>query len=284
MPYPRAHYYVALVLLVTIAGFWPSFFGNLGDAPLAFHVHGITASAWVVLVVFQSWSIHSRRNTLHRNFGLASLILLPLLVGGLVMIANVSGVRYLEGGPYDNFVGPIFGYATAPAFVAYLVLFTQALRHRRQVYLHAGYMLGTAFFLWEPGAARLLVGFVPQMAISGPEDAHKAAHAISLAIVLPLLLAIYLYLRNRKMGMPFLVVAVFLAAQIAGIYWIADTELWRQSFGWYAKLPATITVGSGVLLGALAAWYGWRHPVSRKTGRSEISDDKNDRNQPAGYT
>jgi hypothetical protein len=264
MPYPRAHYYIAFVFLATIVGFWPSYFSNLGDAPLAFHVHGITATAWIVLVAFQSWSIHSRRKTLHRNAGLASLIILPLLTGSLVMIANVSAVRYSGGGPYDNFVAPIFGYATVPALIAYLVLFAQALRHRRQVHLHAGYMLGTVFFLWEPAAARLLIGFVPQMAITGPEDFHKVADAIALGIVMPLLLAIYLYLRNREVGKPFLVVAVLLAVQIAGIYWIADTGVWQQCFGWYAQLPETITVGSGVLLGALAAWYGWSQLLNPK--------------------
>jgi hypothetical protein len=93
MPYPHAHYLIALVFLATIVGFWPSYFSNLDDAPLAFHVHGITASAWVVLVAYQSWSIHSRHNTLHRKSGLASLVLLPLLTGSLVMIANVSAAR-----------------------------------------------------------------------------------------------------------------------------------------------------------------------------------------------
>lgn len=260
MPYPRAHYYIALVFLVTIAGFWPSYFGKLGDAPLAFHVHGFTASAWIVLVALQSWSIHSRRITLHRKFGLASLILLPLMTGSLVMIANVSAAQYLEGGAYDQFAGPIFGYATAVPLVGYLVLFAQALRYRRRVQLHAGYMLATVFFLWEPAAARLLVRFVPQLDITGPENFHKAADAIALGIAMPLLLAIYLYLRDRKVGIPFLAVAVFLAAQVGGLYWVADTGVWRQLFGVYAELPATITVGSGVLLGALAAWYGWRRP------------------------
>jgi len=93
MPYPRAHYFIALVLLATIVGFWPSYFGNLGEAPLAFHVHGIVATAWVVLVASQSWLIHSGRNTLHRNFGMASLVLLPLLTGSLVMISNVSAAE-----------------------------------------------------------------------------------------------------------------------------------------------------------------------------------------------
>lgn len=265
MPYPRAHYFIALILLATIVGFWPSYFGNLGDAPIAFHVHGIIAIVWVVLVAFQSWSIHSRRNSMHRNIGLVSLIILPLLTGSLVMISNVSASGYVEGGPYYELVGPIFGYATIPPLIAYLVLFAQALRHRRQVNLHSGYMLGTVFFMWEPTAARLLVRFFPPMAINSPADFHKVADAIALGIVLPLLLAIYLYLRNRMVGLPFLVVTGFLAVQIGGIYWIAETEVWRQFFGWYATLPATITVGSGVLLGALASWYGWRYPLKKKT-------------------
>jgi hypothetical protein len=258
IPYPRAHYFIALVLIATIVGFWPSYFGNITDAPMAFHVHGIVATAWVVLVAFQSWSIHAARNALHRNVGMASLVLFPLLTGSLVMIANVSASGYAEGGPYYGLLGPIFGYATAIPLIAYIVLFAQALRYRRQVYRHSGYMLGTVFFLWEPAAARLLIRFFPPMAIDGPADFHKVGDAIALGIVLPLLLAIYLYLRHPKVGMPFLVAAVLLGVQMGGIYWIADTAMWDQVFGWYAGLPTTITVGSGVFLGALSAWAGWK--------------------------
>lgn len=263
MPYSKAHYFIALILVATIIGFWPSYFGNLGSAPMAFHIHGIIAMAWVVLLIFQSWSIHSKRIKLHRSTGLASFVLLPLMTGSLVMIANVSAAGFLDGSPYYDLVGPVFGYATLIPFIAYLVLYCQALRHRREVYLHAGYMLGTAFFMWEPAAARLLVGFVPPLEISGPEDFHNAIHAIALGIVLPLLLAIYLYFRNRKLGVPFLVTSVFLFLQIAGLYWIADSAVWREFFRWYATLPATITVGSGFLLGVIATWYGWTKPYKR---------------------
>lgn len=263
MPYSKAHYFIALILVATIIGFWPSYFGNLGSAPLAFHIHGIIAMSWVMLVIFQSWSIHSKRINIHRSSGLASLILLPLLTASLVMIANVSAAGYVEGGPYYELLGPVFGYATLVPFIAYLVLFTLALQHRRQVYLHAGYMLGTAFFMWEPAASRLFVGFFPPLEISGPADFHKAADAIALGIVLPLLFAIYLYLRDRKSGVPFLVTAGFLALQIAGVYLVAESEAWRQLFGWYATLPATITVGTGVFLGALVTWYGWTKPYKR---------------------
>lgn len=54
MPYSKAHYVVALVLLATIIGFWPSYFGNLREAPLAFHFHGVIATAWIILLMLQA--------------------------------------------------------------------------------------------------------------------------------------------------------------------------------------------------------------------------------------
>lgn len=267
MPYPRAHYLVFSLFVVTIVSFWPSFFASFGDAPFAFHAHGITASAWILLVAFQSWSIHNRRRQLHRTAGLASLILFPLLTASLVMIGNVSAAGYREGGPFYLQLAPVFGYATMVALLAYLALFMLALRNRRQVHLHAGYMLATMLLLWEPAASRLLINFIPSMAVNGPGDFYKVADAIAVTIAMEMLLAVYLYVRNRQNGGPFLVVAVFLALQGAGIYLFADTETWLLLFDAYAQLPATVTVGAGFLLGTLAAWSGW----SQSPGPSKVA-------------
>ena len=40
LPFPRAHYYVAAFLVVTIVAFHPSYFGSLREAPFAHHFHG----------------------------------------------------------------------------------------------------------------------------------------------------------------------------------------------------------------------------------------------------
>lgn len=159
-----------------------------------------------------------------------------------------------------DFAGSIFRYAAAVPLVAYLVLFAQALRYRRRVHLHAGFMLGSAFFLWEPAAARLLINSSHRWSLADlristrlPPRSHWASHCRCCS-------RSTCFLGNRKVGIPFLAVAVFLAVQVGGIYWVADTGAWRRFFGAYAEFPAMITVGSGVLLGALAAWYGWRRP------------------------
>jgi hypothetical protein len=263
MPYPRALYLVIFVLIATIIGFWPSYFASLGDATFAFHVHGITASAWILLLGFQVWSIQNRRRPLHRKVGLLSLILFPILTASLVMIANVSAAGIREGEAFYLQLGPVFGYATAVALFAFLVLFAQALRNRHNVYLHAGYMLSTLLLLWEPAASRLLMRFVPSMAINGPADYYKITDAIALGIAMALPLAVYWYVRDTKHGTPFLIITIFLTLQIAGSYWLADTELWREWFNVYAQLPSAMTVSIGILLGVVATWIGWLRPCQR---------------------
>ena len=44
MPYRHAHYFVGLVLLVIMTGFWASYFNRVGGPmPLAFHVHAMSS-------------------------------------------------------------------------------------------------------------------------------------------------------------------------------------------------------------------------------------------------
>lgn len=263
MPFPWALHIIVLLSLVTLVGFWPSYFASDGDVPLAFHVHGLAASAWVLLVGFQVWSIQHGHRSVHRQAGRLSLILLPIFTASLVMIVNVSAAEYAEGGPFYSQLGPVFGYATLVPFLAYPLIFALALRNRRNIHLHAGYMLATLFPLWEPGFVRLLIGFVPAMAVSGPDDFHKVTDGIAMSIAMALAVAMYMFFRDRKRGTPFLVVGVILGLQIAGCYLVADTAIWRGWFSAYAQAPASLTVSGGFLLGAIAAWIGWYQPTDR---------------------
>jgi hypothetical protein len=252
MPYKFAYLYVAVLLIVTIIGFWPSYFSIIDDAPFAFHVHAFTATAWVVLVGFQSWSIHHQARNLHCKVGKLSLLLFPLLIASLVMIANVSASKFLQA---DNLfyhrVGPIFGYVIATAIMAYLVLFVQALRHRRNVYIHAGYMLAAPFMLWESNFGRVLQQLIPSI---------QVVDSIVYPDIMAAAFAVFLFLRDRRHGYPFLVVAIFLIAQLVGIYLVAEAQWFRDMFTTYAQLPQPITVGTGFVLGLLAVWLGWTHP------------------------
>jgi hypothetical protein len=149
MPYKYGHYYVVFVLAVILAGFWKSYFSIAGAVPFAFHAHAFSATIWLLLLILQSASIHGRHNAFHKLAGLASLGLFPLLIAGFVMIINVTAAGYAaQESPSVMLLGPSFGIGMFIAIAAYLTLFYQALRHRRNIRLHAGYMLATPLILF----------------------------------------------------------------------------------------------------------------------------------------
>src|SRR5918995_7382849 len=88
MPYRHAPYYVLICLAVVVAGFWPSYFAAGQAVPWQFHAHGIAASIWVLMVLFQSWAVHKEQLPAHRIVGKSSLILFPFLIGGLAPLID----------------------------------------------------------------------------------------------------------------------------------------------------------------------------------------------------
>ena len=67
MPYRHAHYFVGFVLLVILGGFWASYWSAIGRVPFAFHVHAISSSTWLLLLIVQSIAIHRRSNAFHKQ-------------------------------------------------------------------------------------------------------------------------------------------------------------------------------------------------------------------------
>ena len=206
MPYKYGHYAVGLCLIVTIAGFWPSYFLLLTDKiPLEFHFHAFTATTWLLLLIAQSVAIHSRNNALHKTMGKASFVLFPMLMFGFVSIINLSASRYAaEESPFIMELGPAFGIGMVTALLAYLYLFYNALKHRGNVKLHAGYLLATPVILFESPFGRVIDLYLPFLDVLNSEGPRDVLDAIIISDAMMLALALWLFLRDRKHGAPWL--------------------------------------------------------------------------------
>lgn len=258
MPYKYGHYFVALVLVVILAGFWPSYFTLVGQVPLAFHVHAATATGWVLLLLVQSVAIHARRNAFHRLAGKASFVMFPLLIAGFVMIINVSAARYAaEESPFIAFLGPSFGIGMAVAIAAYLTLFHLALRNRRNTRLHAGYMLATPMILFESPFSRIMAEHFPWMNVIGSEGPRGLLDTIVISNGLVAIFALALYFMNRRDGAPWLVAAFFVLLQSAVMWFAPDMPGLGRVFSAYAAAPPALTVALGLLAGGAAGYLGW---------------------------
>ncbi|MEO6360495.1 MAG: hypothetical protein ABIO43_07990, partial [Sphingomicrobium sp.] len=187
MPYPRAHYYVLVCMAVIVAGFWPSYFAQWGSVPWQFHAHGVAASIWVTMVFGQSWTAHRKLWPLHRSVGKSSLLLFPFLIAGLAAIIDVTAEGFVTGeGATRAVFGGSFLLGILVAVAAYVTLYFRALRYRRKVWLHAGYMLTTPLILWESPFSRLMIDYLPGFAVAGPQDFPNIMRAILWAMAMAL--------------------------------------------------------------------------------------------------
>jgi hypothetical protein len=87
------HYYAAiawLFVLVAIAGFAPRsvaiLAGTLRSPPLVVHLHAAVMASWVVLLAMQATLALTNRMDLHRKWGLASLVVAPLVLTMLIVV------------------------------------------------------------------------------------------------------------------------------------------------------------------------------------------------------
>lgn len=259
MPYRHAHYFVGVVLLVIMGGFWASYFSRVGGPmPVAFHVHAVTSMSWLLLLIAQHVAIHRRANALHKQMGRASFVLFPFLILGFTMIINVSAQHYAAAeSPFIIHNGPAFGISMVVAISAYLTLFYQALKTRRNVRLHAGYMLATPMIVFESPFSRLIGDYFPWMNIIGSEGVHAVQDTIVIGDAMMIALAMTLYFMDRKHGAPWLVASFFMALQAVTMWFAPFIPALGTFFGAYATIPPAATMTAGVALGVAAAWFGW---------------------------
>lgn len=257
MPYPRSFIAIIGLLLLVMAGFWPFYWSRLREVPWELHLHGVTASLWVLLLLFQTRSIHSGKRQAHRIAGRASLALIPFISAGLVAGLYGTARFYEQGDVFYRAVGPMFAISTAITLPAFLYLYGQALRHRTQPAAHAGYMLGTALLLFQAPFARLLVGLAPPFQIRSVEDFGNLINAVVAATLLAALMAALLWLWSRRAARPFAEVAIILTVQALLVNTLSGSAFVDAGLRGVAgaSLPASLAVA--FLAGTAATWLGW---------------------------
>lgn len=254
MPYPRAYLYLAGLFAAAIVAFWPNYFSKLDEVSLAFHLHGVTASAWMLLLISQSWAIHHGPFALHRWGGRFALVLAPVFIAGGLMV--IQTMQIARNPFYDLYAVRLAGYDTI-SITGFAAFFGAALATRRRPAIHAHFMLAVAFLLLGPVFARLVTDFVPGLTIAGPQDFARFAGAIHLGNILAVLALLALYLRNRAEAWPFLVAALVITAQSAAFEWGTQLDPFVSALEAYQSVPAGWIFAVGLLIGVVVSWAGW---------------------------
>lgn len=256
---PYRYGYLGVVLLLVLAGFafWPSYYGRLGEATWPFHLHGVTATVWMLLLVGQQVAIQRGSRALHRAVGRSMLVIVPLFTAaGLMMVQSMTA----SDRPFATTLGNRLGFIDGLAVVAFAGLCYGALAYRRNVWLHAGYLLVTPLLLVMAVVTRLNpFGYVDRLAPGG-SMVEQFAIQFDIASVLVLGAAAALYLSHRRYAAPFVAIAVVTVVQWLAFYWIDALPLWAATADVIGEAPLLVVGAVGFGVGLAAVWLGWRAP------------------------
>ena len=256
MPYRYAHYFYLMLIPASALAF-TGYLSELPDAGVLKHVHALSATLWILLLAGQSASIHSGFRNLHSKLGFSSFILFPVYLSGFLLVYRSEALRIIDGDPWAGVFGPGIGAMTLIAFVATAYMYYAGLRDRRNVQLHARWMLVTVFLFSESVLGRIINNYVPWLAVNEFGDIRHIYDAFHLSQLLAIALAAFLYLRDRRNGAPFIFLIIVLFAQSVALELFDDFEPWRALFTNSGSWPTSVFATAGLLAGCLLAFLGW---------------------------
>ncbi|MHA6287300.1 hypothetical protein [Maricaulis sp. CAU 1757] len=269
MPYPRAWLWLLAIIPFIIPAFWRNYFAALDSVPVAFHLHTVSASAWLVLLIAQSWSVHHGRIGLHRMAGKASFVVIPLFIAGGLMVLSTMA-RAVS--PFYDLYASSLGFYDVIAVAGFGVLTWSALRHRRQVQLHSRYMLATVFLLLGPVYVRILNAYVPALQIRGPEDFWLFYWTLMAVQGVLVLATAWLAVRSGRWGRPWWGLCGLLVVQGAAFGWLGRLPAWREMFAAYGTVPTGLLIGLGIGAGVVLVWHAWAAGKRRPKAAAMVAE------------
>lgn len=192
--------FLAVVVLVSIAGFWDLYFGPRAAPEGYHHLHLVTNFLWLSLLALQLILIGRRDNAAHRKAGLAVLALAPLLVATTAMMSVHSAQKGVASGRGDPLLVQNVGVTVELAAFILLAFF---LRHRRK--LHGAMMMATAMLFFGIALFFALLTFVPALKIEGPDTFYRFALAAQAGALICVLTGLAFVIRDWRHGWPLLV-------------------------------------------------------------------------------
>ncbi len=221
--YGNAYIFLAISLVIIAVGFSQSYFAKLDEMEFPYHLHAVSASLWMILLITQPYLYKKGKMKLHRKLGWISLILIPLIViGGVIMIRSmIHGQAYYPPGSVYKLA--FIDVITLASFVG---IYALAIYHRKTLKLHARLMVITIFGPLLPALTRVFFVF---------NLANSFNTALTFSYLIIELVLFYIILRERKakeMKVTYLPFLHFIIVQHLLMYNVNDWEWWQSAINY----------------------------------------------------
>lgn len=272
IPYNNSQYVLIALIPMVVFAFGPSYFFSLNEAHIVHHLHGVSSSLWLLLLIAQSWLATKKNWRFHRMLGLSLFFIVPFMVGSFALVSHLGAIKTTQQQPFYVELGTAL--LTVDIALTFLTpwLVYLALKHRRSIHLHSALMLSTIIGLLGPIISRIFVPLIPGFQITGPDTLYRFNYSIALSAAVTLIIVFLLYLRDKKHGWPWLLSGGITILSYLAFISVGETAVWKNSMLSLAEVPASAVFIFGVLLGFFACIAGWR-AGGAKVVRQHIATD-----------
>lgn len=154
--FPKVHFWLIIPFVLTLIGFnhyWTGF----SDAPFQWHLHGISATAWYIILIIQPWLYHNRPIRIHKKVGIFGVILAGFVAASALGVIRGNMLATPESPLYE--VRYILSLLDCIFISGFIFSVIAAIWNSRKTQIHSRWMISTVFWVLSPATTRL--SFIP---------------------------------------------------------------------------------------------------------------------------
>ena len=188
--YKKAYWYLSFVFLFIFVGFFPTYFSRLAKTDWMHHLHAIVAMSWLGLLITQTYLAGNKKWKWHRQLGVSSFVLAPLLVITALMMTHVmlaAQTNLKIGSPFI-----MLAFVDISTLSYFIFFYGLAIKNKKNVLKHQRYMVSTVFIIIPESFGRVLLFYVPRI--------HTFTYAVFYAVSFILLVLVTLIIDDLRKG------------------------------------------------------------------------------------
>jgi len=217
-------FFVAMVILFILmqVAFHPSYlqhFPQFHEFSWIHHIHGALMVSWVVMLIIQPYLILKNNYKAHRLIGKISYFTAPMVIISMFLITKLNYLKMVDEMPFKDVAAWQALNIITP--FNFLLFYSLAIIHKREVFKHKRYMIGTVFTIFGAISSRLLISI---FGTSIDFYAFFISEYFGFSVVLLLLLN---DLRNKVNPIPYSIIGIALFINIISIH-ARYTEVWQS--------------------------------------------------------
>jgi hypothetical protein len=158
----RLLYFFIAIFIITNLGFYKTYlihFPKFEGFPWVYHIHGMLAMAWVLMLIAQAYLIRAKKYDLHKLIGKLSYIVMPLFLVSLFFAAKESYLRNIKTQPEADALANFTNGGTIDIFFIGLI-YVLAMVYKKNVGYHLRFMASTGLIILQPGLGRFVFAFL----------------------------------------------------------------------------------------------------------------------------